>query len=95
MVLGIVRGTVVASQRSDEIIGARYLLVELCKTGGEGTGKFIVALDDIGAGNGEMVLLSQGSSSRQTEISKNKAVDAIIVGIVDTVYESGNVTYRK
>ena len=95
MLLGIVRGTVVASKRSDEIAGARYLLVEFCKTNAEGIGKFVVALDDIGAGNSEMVLLSQGSSSRQTEISKNKAVDAIIVGIVDTVYESGNVAYRK
>ncbi len=95
MMLGIVRGTVVASRRSDEIVGARYLLVEFCRTSGEGRRSFVVALDDIGAGNGEMVLISQGSSSRQTEISKNRAVDAIVVGIVDTVYESGSVTYRK
>ena len=95
MFLGLVRGTVVASERSDELKGAKYLLVEVCTTGGEGTDSFIVTLDVLGAGEGEMVLVSQGSSARQTAFSKNRAVDAITVGIVDTVYESDNVAYRK
>ena len=95
MLLGLVRGTVVASERSDELEGARYLLVEVCTIGGEGTGSFIVVLDVLGAGEGEMVLVSQGSSARQTAVSKNRAVDAITVGIVDRVYESDGVAYRK
>jgi len=95
MIFGIVAGTVVASQRSDEIAGAKYLLVEVCGTDGKGKGSYIVVLDFMGAGPGEMVLLSQGSSTRQTSITKNKAVDAIVTGIVDLVETEGRFVYRK
>ena len=95
MIFGIVAGTVVASQRSDEIAGAKYLLVEVCSADGKGKGSFIVTLDTFGAGPGEMVLLSQGSSTRQTSVTKNKAVDAIVVGIVDLVEMEGRFVYRK
>ena len=95
MILAMVAGTVVSSQRSDEIRGAKYLLVEACSGRGAGTGDYHIALDCLGAGEGELVIFSQGSSARQTEISKNQPVDAIVAGIVDLVDEHGSVVFRK
>ncbi|MBC8553009.1 MAG: EutN/CcmL family microcompartment protein [Candidatus Brocadiales bacterium] len=97
MILARVAGTVVATVRADGIEGSRYLLVEPCGASGE-TGvsvvsSGIVALDLIGAAPGELVLVSQGSSTRQTEITKDKPIDAVIIGIVDNVVESGKVVY--
>ncbi len=95
MMLAKVAGTVVSAIRSDGIDEARYLLVIPCDTSGkEGSGG-IVALDPLGASAGELVLLSQGSSTRQTKISKDKPVDAIIIGIVDQVEEKDKVVFRK
>ena len=95
MIFGLVAGTVVADSRSDEIEGARHLLVELCSCRGEPKGKFLVALDQHSAGPGEMVIISQGSSCRQTEQTYQKAVDALIVGIIDLVEADGRIVYRK
>ena len=95
MIFGIVAGTVVADSRSDGVEGARHLLVELCSYKGKPTGKFVVALDQHAAGPGEMVMVSQGSSCRQTEQTYQKAVDALIVGIIDLVEADGRVVYRK
>ena len=95
MIFGIIAGTVVADSRSDEIEGARHLLVELCSHKGETRGKFMVALDQHSAGPGEMVMVSQGSSCRQTEQTYQKAVDALIVGIIDLVEADGRIVYRK
>ena len=97
MILARVAGTVVTTVRSDGIEGSRYLLVEPCGTSGE-TGAStvtagIVALDLIGAAPGELVLVSQGSSARQTEFTKDKPVDAVIIGIVDSVVEAGKVVF--
>lgn len=95
MTLARVVGTVVSTKRSDEIPGARYLIVEPCDTSGRGVGGSLIALDSMGSGPEEIVLISQGSSARQTEMSDQRAVDAIIVGIVDQIDEANVVTYRK
>ena len=95
MVLGRVAGTVVSTRRSDNIRGAKYLLVEICNQEGKGRGDFLVALDALGAGPDELIILSQGSSARQTQISFKKPVDAIVVGIVDLIDEWGEVVFRK
>ncbi len=95
MTFGKVTGTVVASQRSDEITGLKYLLVRSCNEKGDMGDDYLVALDLVGCGRGEMVLLSQGSSVRQTEVTKQKAVDCVIVGIVDLVEKQGKVVFRK
>jgi len=90
-----VAGTVVATRRADEIRGAKYLLVEECSCRGELRGRYHVALDVVAAGAGEMVMIAQGSSCRQTEVSDRKPVDALICGIVDLVDEQGRVVFRK
>jgi len=95
MIFGQVAGTVVATRREDGIRGAKYLLVEECSCRGEGRSRYHVALDVVDAGVGEMVMIAQGSSCRQTEVSDRKPVDALICGIVDLVDEQGRIVYRK
>ena len=95
MIFAEVVGTVVATRREDGISGAKYLLVEECSFRGEPRGRYHVALDVVDAGVGEMVMIAQGSSCRQTEVSDRKPVDALICGIVDLVDEQGRIVYRK
>lgn len=95
MELGIVVGTIVSSTKDDKIEGARYLLVDKCNQSGKKKGDYIVALDLIGAGRDEMVLLSTGSSARETEITTNKPIDAAIIGIVDLIDEQEKIVYKK
>ncbi len=95
MILGMVVGTVVSERRGDQIDAPRYLLVEQCDQTGSGQNDFLVALDMIGANSGELVIIGQGSAARQTEITYDRPIDAVIVGIVDLIDEQGKEVYRK
>ena len=95
MVIAMVVGTVVSNSRNDDIPDATYLLVELCTQRAEGLGDYLVALDPMGAGPGELILVAQGSSARQTAASNRKPVDAIVVGIVDLIDERDELVYHK
>jgi ethanolamine utilization protein EutN len=92
-------GTVVASERADEIDGATFFLVrETDTTGtadGSAAGATLIALDAVQAGEGDLVLVAQGSSCRQIMDTRDKAVDALIVGIIDLVDEGGTLRYRS
>ncbi len=90
MLLSRVTGTMVASRNADQIDGGRYLLVTQTDAAGKPAGPDLVALDLVGADRGQLVLVSQGSSARQTPETKTGAIDAVIVGIVDTVDVSGD-----
>ena len=93
MTIARVRGTVVATQRSDKVDGARFLLVEECDQRGAGRNEYLVALDLIGADRGQLVLLTQGSSCRWTFRTDDRPMDTLVVAIVDTIDERGAVTY--
>jgi microcompartment protein CcmK/EutM len=95
MNLGIVVGTVVAQRRADGINAPVYLLIDQCDQHGTGKHDFLVALDLVGAGYGEMVLLGQGSSARQTTVTDNRPMDAVIIAIVDCIDEHGQTVYQK
>ena len=95
MILAKVSGSIVATVRADDIDGPRYFIVEPCSPSGTASGSGIIVLDLVGAAPDEFVLVSQGSSSRQTNITKDKPVDAVIIGIVDIVEEDGKVVFRK
>jgi len=95
MIFAQVVGTVVATRRADDLPGAKYLLVEECTHRNQARGRYHVALDVVDSGVGEMVMIAQGSSCRQTEASYQKPVDALICGIVDLVDEHGRIVYRK
>jgi len=101
MFIAQVRGNVVATQKVGTIDGRKLLLVEpfvieeTPKPKLKGTGRALVAIDTVGAGDGEYVLLAQGSSARQTDVTQDMPVDAVIIGIVDKVNLAGDVIYLK
>jgi microcompartment protein CcmK/EutM len=95
MLLGKVVGTVVATKKEPELTGLRMLLVRELDGHWQATGKVIVAIDAVGAGEGEMVLFAAGSSARLTSVTKDRPVDHVVMAIVDTVNADGNVVYSK
>jgi microcompartment protein CcmK/EutM len=95
MYLARVIGTVVASRKEEELEGLKLLLLKQCDLDGKPTGQTLVAADAVGAGMGEVVLYASGSSARQTVVTKDRPVDAVIMAIVDTVETSGKVDYDK
>lgn len=96
MKLGIVTGTVVSTVKQEALLGLKLLVVQEADTHGKVIGSnFLIAVDAVGAGLGDVVLTASGSSARLTDITQEKPVDAVIVGIVDYVEISRELTYRK
>ena len=95
MLLGQVIGTVVSTKKEQELEGLKLLLVKAADVSGNATGGVIVAVDSVGAGVGELVLFCAGSSARQTEVTKNKPVDHVIMAIVDEVTVGNDTKYKK
>lgn len=95
MLMGKVIGTVVASQKDYRLQGLKLLVLEQVNHQAIPSGSTVVAVDSVGAGVGEIVLYSAGSSARLTDITEGKPVDTVIVAIVDTVEKEGTVTYQK
>ncbi|HOY31279.1 MAG TPA: EutN/CcmL family microcompartment protein [Bacteroidales bacterium] len=95
MILGKVVGTVVSSTTNIGISDPRFLLVEKCDQRGNKKGDYVVALDLVGAGHDELVMVSESSSARETAATISKPLDAIIIGIVDMIDENETVIYKK
>jgi microcompartment protein CcmK/EutM len=85
MWLGKVVGTVVAPTKNESLVGNKLLIVQPLNLDGMNTISLQVAVDTVGAGNGETVLVSTGSSARRVMNNTNSAVDAAIVGIVENI----------
>lgn len=83
MKLGRVVGTVVATRKDPSLGSLKLLVVENMTTALEKEGGYVVAVDSVGAGVGEVVLYATGSSARLTAVTKDRPVDAVIMGIVD------------
>lgn len=83
MLLGKVIGTVWSTRKDENLVGAKFLIVRELDLDYKPLDNFVVAVDSVGAGVGEVVLAAQGSSARQTTFTKNKPVDAVIMSIVD------------
>lgn len=83
MHLGKVVGTVWATKKDENLVGAKFLIVKNLTLDLKETNDYIVAMDSVGAGVGEIVLYAQGSSARQTKLTYNKPIDAVIMAIVD------------
>lgn len=96
MMVARVLGTVVCTQKDQKLSGAKLQLVQPVdfKTY-LGDGKPLVAVDSVGAGEGEIVLVVGGSSARQTEFTQGTPVDAVIMAIVDTIDIDGKTVFRK
>jgi microcompartment protein CcmK/EutM len=83
MILGRVIGTVWATRKDEQTVGMKFQIVREVELDYSPKSGFVVAVDSVGAGVGEIVLVAQGSSGRQTELTRGKPVDAVIMAIVD------------
>ena len=83
MILGKVVGTVWATRKDEQLVGMKLQIVQHVELDYSLKSSFVVAVDSVGAGVGEIVLIAQGSSARQTKLTHNKPVDAVITAIVD------------
>ena len=83
MFLGRVIGTVWSTKKDEKLVGAKFLIVKKLDLNLKDKNDFVVAVDSVGAGEGEVVLVATGSSSRQTHLTQDKPVDAVIMAIVD------------
>ncbi len=95
MNLGKVVGTIVASQKDDKLTGTKLQIVRQLELDGSETGAFVIAIDAVGAGEGEVVLYASGSSARQTAVTKDRPADAVIMAIVDSIEVGGKLLYEK
>ena len=82
MIVGKVVGSVVSTRKNENLIGCKFMVVEPIAELGNPSEKF-VAVDNVGAGIGETVLITTGSSARLALHNTNAPCDAVIVGIVD------------
>jgi len=84
MKLGRIVGSVVSTRKDPSLDSLKLLIVENLTTGLEKEGGYVVAIDSVGSGTGEVVLYATGSSARQTAVTKDRPVDAVIMAIVDS-----------
>lgn len=95
MELAKVEGTIVSTAKSERLQGYKLLLLNLINPDMKPTGSYVVAVDAVGAGDGEVVIVCRGSSARQAEKLTNVPTDASIIGIVDTVTFKGETVFQK
>jgi microcompartment protein CcmK/EutM len=84
MKLGRVIGSVVATRKDPSLEGTKLLVVENLTLDLKSEGGYVVAVDAVGAGASEVVLYASGSSARQTPVTRDRPVDAVIMAIVDS-----------
>jgi ethanolamine utilization protein EutN len=99
MFIGKVSGSVVATQKAASLTGRKFLTVEPLRVEPDqrqsliGTGRTVVVVDTLGAGLGETVLVVQGSSARMTPETEKLPIDAVVVGIVDSINVENRAIY--
>jgi microcompartment protein CcmK/EutM len=84
MILGQVVGSVVATQKDKSLLSKKLLIVKSIDLDGNLLDSFVVAVDVVGVGVGEKVLVVGGSSARQTEETKDRSIDSAIIAKVDS-----------
>jgi microcompartment protein CcmK/EutM len=95
MNLAKVLGPVVSSRKDESLVGLKMLLLGQAGPDGKLTGGVVVAIDAVGAGEGEYVLYASGSSARQTKVTDGKPVDTVVMAIVDSWDVDGDQKYKK
>ncbi len=95
MIIGRVIGRAVSTRKDEKLLGTKLLLVEEVNPQGAGSGDMAVVADHLGAGPGDVVLVAQGSAARFTAQTKEQPVDALVVGIVDTIRVNGRSAFTS
>lgn len=88
-------GSAVSTVKEKSLVGHKLLLVREADERSEMTGPVFVAVDVVGAGAGELVMVTEGSAARQSGTTSDQPVDAVIMGILDSLEVDGTVTFRK
>ena len=101
MFVGKVTGSLVSTQKVDAMVGYKLLVVEPYRLNAdtrqslETTGRTFVAVDLLGAGEGDFVLITQGSSARLTPETNKMPIDTVVIGIVDQVHVDHGCVYAR
>ena len=95
MQIGRVVGSVVATQKDDGLANMKLLVVHVHDHTAAPTDQYVVAVDAVQAGPGDLVLYATGSSARQTELTRDKPCDAVVMAVVDSWDVDGTQVYRK
>jgi ethanolamine utilization protein EutN len=96
MIIGRVIGNVVSTMKAEKLQGKKLLIVQpLDLISIQPDGKPVIAIDTVGSGKGEVVMVVSGSSARQTIVTNGTPVDAAIIGIIDQVEIEGKLTFEK
>jgi microcompartment protein CcmK/EutM len=95
MLIARVIGTTVSTIKDEKLQGRKLLIVRQTDEKGNPVGKPYIAIDTVDAGVGELVLTASGSSARQTTITRDTPVDAVIMAMIDSLEVDGKVVFRK
>lgn len=95
MRIALVIGSTISTIKDEAIRGRKLLIVRDADTEGKPKSDPYIAVDTVSAGTGDLVMVTDGSSARFTTQTTNTPVDAVIVGVIDSLEMSGTVTYRK
>ena len=95
MLIARVIGNVVCTRKDEKLVGTKLLLVQPVDLAGAVKGNPMVAVDAVGSGEGELVLIVQGSSARQTRPTEGNPVDCTIFAVIDYVEKEGKVVFSK
>ncbi len=88
-------GSIVATQKDPKLQGSKLLIGKEIRLDGTMTETYHVAIDTIGVGEGEVVIVVRGSSARLTELSHDRPVDSAIIAVVDEIELGGEIVWRK
>lgn len=95
MIIARIIGSVVSTTKDEKLVGKKLLIIQpLDPETLAHDGKQLVAVDTVGAGTGEVVMVANGSPARQTKITNGAPVDSAIIGIIDQIELHGNVTFQ-
>ena len=102
MFIALVTGSIVATQKTSTMTGHKLLIVEPYRLDEKKkrtqlitTGRTFIAVDTLGAGEGQFVLVTQGSSARMTPETKALPIDAVIIGLIDTIQANGKEVFNR
>ena len=95
MLIARVKGSAVSTVKDPSLTGSKLLLVQQADPSGESSGPVFVAVDGVGAGTGELVLVVTGSAARHGQHTRDQSSDALVVGILDSMDVDGTVSFRK
>ncbi|MFO0980757.1 MAG: EutN/CcmL family microcompartment protein [Planctomycetota bacterium] len=95
MQIAEVVGTVVATQKDRKLDGLKLQVLAVRDDRNRPTGGYVVAVDAVGAGHGDLVLFATGSSARQTTLTEGKPTDAVVMAIIDSWDVQGDLVYQK